>query len=112
MLGNLLTEEQRIEEAVPLLEAAFALPEHSPTVRIDLGRAHLALGQPEKAVGHLSASLATDSDGSVHYQLAQAYQRLGMREQAREALAKYRELDTQNRRLTEASAQLEVSPPE
>ena len=111
MVGELLAEDQEYEKAIPLLENALALPGAPPAVRLDLGRSYLALGDSEQAAMHLSASLGMDTDGSVHYQLAQAYQRLGMREQAREAMAKYQELNARNRSDTEASASLEITPP-
>ena len=112
MMGNLLAEEQEFEKAIPLLETAVALPGGPPGARLDLGRSYLALGRSEEAAMHLSASLGMDTDGSVHYQLAQAYQRMGMRDEAREALATYQALDARSRRDTEASASLEITAPE
>ena len=112
MLGNLLAGEQDYEKAVPLLESAVARPGAPVTARLDLGRSYLALDKPQEAAEHLSASLGLDGDGSIHYQLAQAYQRLGMREQAREALAQYQALDARTREQTEASASLEITAPE
>ena len=112
MLGNLLAGEQEYEKAVPLLESAVSRPDAPTTARLDLGRSYLALDKPQEAAEHLSAALGLDTDGSIHYQLAQAYQRLGMREQAREALAQYQALDAQTRQQTEASASLEITPPQ
>ncbi len=112
MLGSLLVEQQRFEEAIPLLESALPLPDPAYATSRGLGRAYLATGRPEEAVKHLRAASRTDSDGSVHYQLAQAYQRMGRNAEAREALAAYRELEAQTRRSIEASASLEITPPE
>ena len=112
LLGNLLAEEQEYERAVPVLQSAVVLADAPATVRLDLGRSYLALDKPDEAVPHLSASLDLDADGSIHYQLAQAYQRLGMREQAREALTQYQALDAQRRQRIEASASLEITAPE
>ncbi len=111
MLGSLLAGEQQYESAVPMLEAALALPGHPPSVHVDLGRVYLALGDPKEALEHLQAASGTDLDGSIHYQLSQAYQRLGMRDRAREALAQYRELQSGRREQIEASASLEITPP-
>jgi len=61
---------------------------------------------------HLQSSVGLDTDGSVHYQLAQALQRLGMRDQAREALVQYQALDARQRQQTEAGASLNITPPE
>ena len=112
MLGALLVEQQEFEQAIPLLESAGALPDPARATARALGRAYLATGRPEEAVKHLRTALPTDSDGSVHYQLSQAYQRIGMRSEAREALAAYRELDERARRSIEDSASLELTPPE
>ena len=112
MLGNLLAQEQEYEEAVPLLQSSLALPGAPATVRLDLGRSYLALDRPGEALPHLKSSLDLDTDGSIHYQLAQAFQRLGMRNEAREALAQYQALDAHRRQQTEAGASLEISAPE
>ncbi len=112
MLGGIFAEQQEFEKAIPLLEAAVALPDGGPSARVDLGRSYLSIGRPEEAATHLRASLGTDTDGSVHYQLAQAYQRLGMRDQARAAMNKYQLLNAQARQETEAAAALTISPPD
>ncbi len=112
MLGSLLAEEQEYEKAIPLLQSSLALPGAPASVRLDLGRSYLALDQPDEALPHLQSSVGLDTDGSVHYQLAQALQRLGMREQAREALAQYQALDARQRQQTEAGASLDITPPE
>lgn len=112
MLGRLLTDEQEYAKAVPLLESALALPNPPDSVRSDIGRAYLALGKPAAAVEHLQAASPRDADGSIHYQLAQAYQRLGMRDEARDALTQYRVLESRSRQETAASAALAITPPE
>ena len=111
MLGGLLVREQQFKDAIPYLEQAAAMPDAALSTRLSLGRSYLAVDRPADAVPHLKASLPLDTDGSVHYQLAQAYQRTGMREEARIALNRYRELDQETRLRTEASASLEVTPP-
>ena len=111
MLGNLLADAQDFGNAIPLLESALAAPNPPQSARLDLGRAYLAVDKPEKALEHLRAAASLDADGSVHYQLAQAYQRTGMRDQAREALTKYQALQTRTREQTRAAAALEITAP-
>lgn len=111
MLGNLLAEEQDFGSAIPLLESALAGPNPPQSARLDLGRSYLAVDKPEKALEHLRAAASLDTDGSVHYQLAQAYQRTGMRDQAREALTKYQALQTRASQETRAAAALEITAP-
>ena len=112
MLGSALAAEQKYERAVPLLETALRNPEAPVTARLELGRSLLALDQPERALPHLQASLGLDEDGSLHYQLAQAFRRLGMRQEAGEALEQYRLLDSRKRKETEAGAALRITAPE
>ena len=111
MLGGLLVREQQFKDSIPYLERAAAMPDAALSTRLSLGRSYLAVDRPGDAVPHLEASLQLDTDGSVHYQLAQAYQRTGKREEARIALNRYRELDQETRLRTEASAALKVTPP-
>ena len=112
MLGRLLTDEQEYDQALPLLEKALTLPNPPESVPVDLGRAYLALDQPADAIKHLQSASRRDADGSIHYQLAQAYQRLGMRDEAREALTQYRALESRSRQEAAASAALEITPPQ
>ena len=78
-LGAALLETGKAAEAVGHLVNL-----RTPAGQAALGRAYLALDQPTKAIGPLRAALATDTDGSVHFQLARALQRTGAAEQARE----------------------------
>ena len=112
MLGSILAEEHNYETAAKLLETALALPGAPPSVRIDLGRVYLALDRPADAADVLAAALDIDIDGSVHYQLAQAYLRLGQNEPALKALEQYRVLEARSRQRRQDSAALEITPPE
>jgi predicted Zn-dependent protease len=61
-------------------------------VRASLGRALLQSGDAAAALPHLQAAAKADdpeSDGAIHYQLAQVYQRLGRAADAKAALAEY-----------------------
>ena len=98
--------------ARPLLQSSLALPGAPASARLDLGRSYLALDRPDDALPHLQSSVGLDTDGSIHYQLAQALQRLGTRDEAREALAQYQALDARVRQQTEAGAALDITPPQ
>lgn len=90
--GDALLQGQQVERALPYLEAAAAKRPDAPAVRASLGRALLQSGDATAALPHLQAAAKGDegdSDGAVHYQLAQAYQRLGRTADARSALAEY-----------------------
>jgi predicted Zn-dependent protease len=90
--GDALLQAQQVEQALPYLRAAHARQPDADVVRASLGRALLQSGDAAAALPHLQAAAAAsspDSDGAVHYQLAQAYQRLGRAAEARTALAEY-----------------------
>ncbi len=90
--GDALLRAQQVEAALPYLKAAAAGQPEAIVVRASLGRALLQTGDAAAALPHLEAAAAADdpqSDGAAHYQLAQAYQRLGRADQARTALAEY-----------------------
>jgi predicted Zn-dependent protease len=90
--GDALLQAQQVEQALPYLRAAYAQRPDAAVVRASLGRAMLLSGDASAALPHLLAAAAAeppDSDGAVHYQLAQAYQRLGRAAEAKAALAEY-----------------------
>lgn len=89
LYGSALLEAQQIDRAVPSLERAVAADESLLQARAALGRAFMMQGKVAAAIPHLEAALPSDRDGSLYYQLAQAYQRAGRRDQARSALEKY-----------------------
>lgn len=90
--GDALLQAQEVEQALPYLRAAHAKQPDAAVVRASLGRALLQGGDAAAALPHLQSAAAAappDSDGAVHYQLAQAYQRLGRAAEAKAALAEY-----------------------
>lgn len=89
LLGEAFLLNQRPDAAVaPLEKAVKVMPQLTPA-RGALGRAYLQTGRAAEAIPHLEAGLSQDRDGSLYYQLAQAYQRAGRTEEAKKALAEY-----------------------
>ena len=114
--GDALLQAQQVEAALPYLKAAAAGQPDAVVVRASLGRALLQAGDAAAALPHLEAVAATDdpeSDGTAHYQLAQAYQRLGRPEQAKAALAEYqkRQAALQQPAAPGAASAPELTPP-
>ncbi len=72
--------------------AALTYIQERPEAQAPLGSAYLKSGQPLNAIPHLQAAAKDDSDGSIHLQLARAYQRTGQAEAAAQAQAKYEAL--------------------
>lgn len=92
MLGDTLLSLQQAERAVPYLRNAVNLAPKLLAARSSLGRALLQLNQGAEAIPHLEVALPTDGDGTLHFQLARAYQLSGQSETAKKALAKYQEM--------------------
>lgn len=112
LLAETLLFMQRAEEAVPLLKKSVELDPKLLAAHGSLANAYLQLGQATRAIPHLKAALRTDEDGSLHYQLARAYQSSGQPEQAKEMLEKYREIRNAlaaERKATEEEVQ--ITPP-
>lgn len=99
LYGDTLLQQQNVEAAVPPLESAVRLDARLTDARVSLGRAYLQLGRAADAIPHLKAALAGDQDGSIHYQLARAYQATGQAQLAREMMGKYTALDKARRDL-------------
>lgn len=112
LAGDILLYEQKVEQAVPFLEKAVKLNPNSLGSQSSLGRAYMHLNEAEKAIPHLQAALPGDEDGSLHFQLGRAYQRVGDREKARETMGEYQKLRQQ---LSQEEATLEdevrITPP-
>jgi predicted Zn-dependent protease len=87
--GDTLLQAQKIDQAIPALEAALRLDPTLLPARASLGRAYLQAGRQADAIPHLKAALLTDEDGTLHYQLARAYQATGQTALAKEMLVKY-----------------------
>jgi predicted Zn-dependent protease len=78
LLGNLLREGARHEEALPLLERAARLRPDDIAARFSLGAVYVALGRTEEALPLLESVAATVPDHlQTHMQLAIVYHRLG-----------------------------------
>jgi tetratricopeptide (TPR) repeat protein len=110
--GFTLLSLGEVEAAIPFLEKGV---EGDPTVlpaQRDLARAYLRVGQIEKAIPHLKAALPIDEQGSLYYQLTQAYRKGGQRALQREMLGKFQQI--QNSATAEKKkfeGQIEITPP-
>jgi tetratricopeptide (TPR) repeat protein len=89
LLGNLLREGARPEEALPFLERAARLRPDDVASRFSLGAVYVALGRTEDALPLLESVAATVPDHlQTHMQLAIVYHRLGRTaDEARERAA-------------------------
>ncbi|MPZ19187.1 MAG: tetratricopeptide repeat protein [Luteitalea sp.] len=108
LYGSALLDAQQVDRAIPYLERAVDAVAAPVEAQAALGRALMLKGEAAAAIPHLEAALSTDEDGSLYYQLAQAYQRSKRPTDARAALEKYRDIKERiDAQKTEAGA----SPP-
>jgi predicted Zn-dependent protease len=113
MLGDTLLNLQKAEEAIPCLKKAVTGDPHLLAAHSSLARAYLQIGDAQKALPHLKAALPIDEDGSLHYQLARAYQSSGQAELAKSVLKDYQEIVKASAAEDLATAQeVQISPPE
>ena len=102
---------RRLDEALPLLQKAATIDPSDPGPQLALGRTHLQRGDYPAAIPLLEPHLGTDSDGSLHVQLARAYTGVGQREKAAALLARSEELHRQSEERSAAAARRTIEPP-
>jgi tetratricopeptide (TPR) repeat protein len=112
LVGDTLLDLQKPEEAIPLLKRAVDRDPKLVAAHKSLARADLAVGKAAEAIPHLKAALATDEDGSLHYQLARAYQTNGQPGLAEQILANYQKIQGLAAAAREVSkGEVEITPP-
>jgi len=112
LTGETLLDLQRADEAVPFLLRAVSRDPKLIAAHKALARGYLAAGRARDAIPHLKVALAADEDGSLHYQLARAYQETDQPGLAKEMLEDYQ---TTQRSAAGATAtapgEVEITPP-
>jgi len=112
LVGETLVDLQRVEEAIPLLRRALAHDPKLAAAHKALARAYLAAGKAAEAIPHLKVALAADEDGSLHYQLASAYQASGQPGLSKQALSEYQKIQRSAAAAREAAKrEVEITPP-
>lgn len=112
LVGDTLLEQQQVAEAIPFLKRAIAKNPKSLPAHKSLARAELAAGNTGEAISQLKIALSTDTDGSLHYQLAHAYQASGQSELAKKTIADYQDLQRSAAEAHEAAQHdVEITPP-
>lgn len=111
--GDLFLAQQLPDKAEPfLLKASKASPKDL-AIQASLARALLAQGKAKEALPHVTAALPLDSDGSLHIQLARAYQSAGQTEPAKLAMTQYQaiqaKIKAQDKVLEE---EVQITPPQ
>jgi tetratricopeptide (TPR) repeat protein len=110
LMGEALSSQHRFTDAEPyLLKALNAKPQMLPHVHALLGEAYASDGKTQDAIRELKLGAESDQDGSVHYQLARLYNKIGDRADAAAAMQQMKVL--QQRRRDGAVIAIEDSHP-
>ena len=97
------------EHAIPYLRAAVRIPAAEASLGLALARTDKAA----EAIPHLEKALDLDDDGSLHYQLARAYQAAGKPDKARTTMVQYQEIVKRNEAAKEEVArEAQIAPPQ
>jgi superkiller protein 3 len=110
LLGNLLLQLKRDDEALPhLIVATTRMPGLLPAQEA-LGRVYLDLGKPADAVVHLEKARPLDN-GSISFALSSAYRQVGRLEDARAALLRYQSLAKKGSAAGSADSEAPITSP-
>jgi tetratricopeptide (TPR) repeat protein len=92
LLGRLYVQDNDNEKAVAFLRRALQLQPNLNAASGLLGTAYVRLGQFDDAARMLEKAAPLDHMGNIHYQLYQAYRKLGKTDLAQKALARSQEI--------------------
>ena len=98
LMGEALSSQHRYTDAEPfLLKTLNAKPQMLPHIHALLGTAYASDGKTEDAIRELKLGVESDQDGSVHYQLARLYSKIGDRADAAIAIQQTKVLQQKRR---------------
>jgi tetratricopeptide (TPR) repeat protein len=92
LLGRLYVLDNQNDKAVPILVRALEIQPNLNAASALLGTVYIRLGKFAEAVQPLERAAPLDHMGNIHYQLFQAYRKLGQNELAEKALARSQEI--------------------
>jgi predicted Zn-dependent protease len=98
LVGEILVSLHQWAQAEDYLKAGLgAKPQMLPHLHALLGEVYEHTGRVQDAINELQMGLASDEDGSLHYQLARMYMSLGNKAAADNALQATKELERKRR---------------
>jgi predicted Zn-dependent protease len=111
-LGDTLLRGESADKALPYLEKTVKLDPENKEAQADLGRAYMWLNQPDKAIPYFKSALDLDREGTIYYQLAQAYQKLGRKELAAHTMQQFQEISkAAAAKKPQSVAEFQITPP-
>ncbi|MBZ5654551.1 MAG: tetratricopeptide repeat protein [Acidobacteriia bacterium] len=94
-LGNLLIQENRIEEAIPLLEKAVQLAPGDGPCHVRLGAAYLRTNRLKEAQRELEeATRLAPENAAAHFQLGRLYKQIHSLDRAKEEFHRVEEIQS------------------
>jgi tetratricopeptide (TPR) repeat protein len=96
MLGDSFVRTEQPQKGIPHLETALRERPSMKEADASLGLALALVNRQAEAIPHLEKALDLDDDGSLHYQLARAYQAQDKTDQARQMMTQYQQIQRQN----------------
>jgi tetratricopeptide (TPR) repeat protein len=106
VIGEILVEQHDFTDAESYLKRSLsAKPQMLPHIYALLGHIDEQEGRNQDAIRDLLLGLPSDEDGSVHYQLAQAYRRVGDNKDAAGAMAQVRVIEQRRREASSIAVQ-------
>jgi superkiller protein 3 len=94
-LGGLLVDQDRTEEALPILEEAVRLAPANSVCRTKLGIAFLRTSRFDKAQIQLEEAAKIDPENAaIHFQLGKLYKQMRLMERARKEFARAEEIQS------------------
>jgi predicted Zn-dependent protease len=106
-----LSQLQRADEALPILKQLVDRNPNDRRTKLALGRAYLQTGNYTAAIPLLGEQLDSDSDGSLHMQLARAYSAVGQKDKAAPLLTRSEELRKADEEQRQAMSKNVITPP-
>jgi tetratricopeptide (TPR) repeat protein len=92
-MGELLTQQARFDEALPILQKAVALDLRNIRAHEKLGKVFISLNRLPEAQNEIEQTIALDPDRAApHYLLGQIYRKLGQMDKARSELDRFQVL--------------------
>lgn len=97
-LGDLLNQQARFEEALPILQKAVVIAPRNIRAHETLGKTFMNLNRLSDAQHELEAAVSIDpSQATLHYLLGQIYRKQGQLEKAKSEMDRFRSLKAKER---------------
>lgn len=106
VIGEILVQRHDFANAEGFLDRSLtARPQMLPHIHALLGRVYAETGKNAQAIAELRLGLSSDTDGTVYYQLAQAYRRAGDNQDAADAMQQVKVIEQRRRQASVIAVQ-------